>query len=67
MAGIDGILVDAGKILSFGLFGCWPPPFGLFKHDDLNSFMLNSGNAAAEVSAVSLKEKIKDIFNDPTP
>lgn len=67
MAGMDGILVDAGNMMSFDLFVCWPPSFGLFKHDDLNSFMLNSGNAAAEVSAVSLKEKKKHFRNDPIP
>lgn len=55
MAEMVGILADADKIMSFGLFGCCPPSLELFKHDDLNSSKLNSGNAAVDVSAVSLK------------
>lgn len=60
MAGMVGMLVDACKIVSFDLFGCCAPPsVVLFKHDDLNWSKLNSGNAAAEVSAVSLKMEME--------
>lgn len=57
MAEMTGILVDTGKIMSFDLFVCCPPLLELFKHDDLNSSKLNSGNAAADVSGVSLGMK----------
>lgn len=62
MAEMTGILVDMGKIMSFDLFGCCPPLLKSFKHDDLNSSKVNSGNAAADVSGVSLEmEKIRFI------
>lgn len=59
MFGMDGMLVDAGKIISFDLFDCGPLLLELFRHDDLNSSKLNSGKAAADVSVVNLKIKIK--------
>lgn len=62
MAEMTGILVDTGKIMSFGLFGCCPPLVELFKHDDLNSSKLNSGNAAADVSGVNLEMKKKMLY-----
>lgn len=62
MFGMDGMLVDAGKIISFDLFDCGPLLLELFRHDDLNSSKLNSGKAAADVSVVNLKIKIKKIY-----
>lgn len=55
ITGMVGMLVDAGIIISLVLFDCCPLLPELFKQDDLNSSKLNSGNAAAEVSAVSLQ------------